>query len=77
MQHALGTISVQGTSFGLVNSPAVFNRAMRDVLKDMEGMEVFVDDILMHTTTPPENLQLLDEIFCCLHQANMTVKPSK
>lgn len=42
--------------FRLVNFPVVFNRTMRYMLKDMEGVEVFVDDILVHTATLPEHL---------------------
>ena len=63
--------------FGLTNSPAVFNRAMRQVLHGIEGVEMFVDDVLIHSATLEEHLRLLEVVFSRLHSFNMTVKPSK
>lgn len=51
-----GLYHINVLPLGLVNSPAVFSWAMRDVMKNMDGVEVFVDDILVHTTTLPEHL---------------------
>ncbi len=45
--------------FGLANSPAVFNRRIRQVLGDLNGIEVFVDDVLIHSTDLEEHVKLL------------------
>ena len=37
--------------FGLVNSGATFCRMMRTILRGMEDVENFVDDILEHSET--------------------------
>ena len=63
--------------FGLTNSPAVFNRCMRKVLGDIPGVEVFVDDVLIHTVTLEEHIHLLRLVLGRLEQHNMTAKPSK
>ncbi|XP_069995401.1 uncharacterized protein [Penaeus vannamei] len=63
--------------FGLSNSPAVFNRVMRQVLQGVKGVEAFTDDILVHFSTFEEHLKILEEVFQRLRCANMTVKPSK
>ena len=63
--------------FGLTNSPAVFNRAMRQALHGIPGVETFVDDVLIHSATMEEHLRLMNLVFARLHAFNMTVKPSK
>ncbi|ROT82642.1 putative uncharacterized protein K02A2.6-like [Penaeus vannamei] len=62
--------------FGLSNSPAVFNRVMRQVLQGVKGVEAFIDDILVHSSTFEEHLKILEEVFQRLRCANMTVKPN-
>ncbi|XP_076028738.1 uncharacterized protein LOC143017759 [Oratosquilla oratoria] len=63
--------------FGLTNSPAVFNRAMRQVLHGIHGVEAFVDDILIHSSTFEEHLEILEKVLMRLSSVNMTVKQSK
>ncbi|XP_063847238.1 uncharacterized protein LOC135092552 [Scylla paramamosain] len=63
--------------FGLANSPVVFNRRIRQVLGDLNGVEVFVDDVLIHSTYLEDHVRLLRMVLDKLRDANMTVKPSK
>ena len=63
--------------FGLKNSAATFNRLMRKVLGDMEGVGCFVDDICVFTNSWNEHLQLLEEVLKRLQRSGLTVKPSK
>ena len=64
--------------FGLKGSPATFNRLMRRTLKGCQkGIEVFVDDILVHSQTWPEHIKLLEEVFVRLKAAGLTARPSK
>lgn len=63
--------------FGLNNSPAVFNRMMRQVLQGIPHVEVFVDDVLVHTSSFAEHLATLDQVFSRLREYHLTVKPSK
>ncbi|XP_069190416.1 uncharacterized protein [Procambarus clarkii] len=63
--------------FGLVNAPAVFNRTMRKVLGGIEGVEIFVDDVLIHSSTWEEHLQLPRQVFSRLQGVGMVAKPTK
>ena len=63
--------------FGLKNSPATFNRAMRKLLHGMLNVSSYIDDILVHTRTWSEHLEALEELFGRIHDAGLTVKPSK
>ena len=44
--------------FGLTNAPAVFNCVMREVFQDIPGVEIFVDDVLIHTAEFGEHLRV-------------------
>ncbi|XP_071501873.1 uncharacterized protein [Diadema antillarum] len=63
--------------FGLINAPASFSRIMRQLLRGMECVHNFIDDILVHTTTWEKHLKVLRELFKRLRQAGLKAKPSK
>ena len=63
--------------FGLVNSGATFSRVMRRLLKGLEGVDNYIDDILIHTPTFEEHVLKLREVFRRLRIARLTAKPSK
>ena len=63
--------------FGLVNSGATFSRIMRRLLKGLEGVDNYIDDILIHSPTFEDHVQTLREVFRRLRSAGLTAKPSK
>ena len=63
--------------FGLINAPASFSRVMRNLLRGMDCVHNFIDDILVHTTSWEKHLEILRELFKRLRNANLKVKPSK
>ena len=63
--------------FGLVNAPATFSRMMRSLLRGMSHVHNYLDDVLVHTSTWEEHLQVLHEIFVRLRSAGLTARPSK
>ena len=63
--------------FGLVNSGASFSRIMRKLLKGLDHVDNYIDDILIHTSTYEEHIQLLKEVFKRLRAAGLTARPSK
>ncbi|XP_063600361.1 uncharacterized protein LOC134776542 [Penaeus indicus] len=63
--------------FGLVNAPAAFNRLMRSLFGNMEGVETFLDDILVHATTWDQHCILLEQVLTKLCNANLTARPTK
>ena len=63
--------------FGLINAPATFSRVMRNLLRGIDGVHNFIDDILIHTTSWEKHLEVLKELLSRLRKANMKAKPSK
>ncbi|XP_047482831.1 uncharacterized protein LOC125034845 [Penaeus chinensis] len=63
--------------FGLVNAPAVFNRLMRHLFGNMDGVETFLDDILIHSKTWKQHCGILQRVLGILQEANLTARPIK
>ena len=63
--------------FGMKNSQATFQRLMNMFLKDLDGVEVYVDDIVIFSDTWEEHFKRLEEVSFRLKQANLTVNLSK
>lgn len=63
--------------FGLVNAPATFSRLMRSLLKGIPQVHNYLDDILIHTPTWDEHIDVLQEVFTRLREAGLTARPSK
>ena len=63
--------------FGLRNSAASFNRLMRMVLGNLDGVGCFVDDVCIFTDTWEEHISLMRKVFSRLRQAGLTIRPSK
>ena len=49
--------------FGMVNSGMTMTRAVRRLLEGMDNVVDYIDDLLMHTKTWEEHLQVLEELF--------------
>lgn len=63
--------------FGLVNSGASFSRIMRKLLQGLQGVDNYIDDILVHTTSWEEHMEKLRELLRRLRRANLTARPTK
>lgn len=63
--------------FGVVSAPEIFQKFMNDVLKGITGVEVYIDDILIHTRTPQELQHTTDLVKERLAQYNLTVNEEK
>lgn len=65
--------------FGLMNAPTTFQRLMNTVLEDMNLSEVLVylDDIIVFSSTIDEHLTRLERVFTRLRQHGLKLKPSK
>ena len=62
--------------FGTENSKATFQRLMDLCFKDLEGVEVYVDDIVIFSDTWEEHLKRLEQVMFQLKEANLTVNLS-
>ncbi|EZG42818.1 RNA-directed DNA polymerase [Gregarina niphandrodes] len=65
--------------FGLVNAPTTFQRLVTHVFGDLfwEGILVYLDDILIHASTLPQIMELLQEVFKRLRFAGLKLRLSK
>lgn len=66
--------------FGLKNGPSVFQRFITNVFDDLlrkNEIVVYMDDILVATTTPTEHLVILKKVFDRLRQYNLEINLQK
>lgn len=66
-------------SFGLINSPVIFQMIMTQVLRGLNWkfVLVYVDKNLILSKTFHEYLRHLDQVFNRLREANLTLEPTK
>jgi hypothetical protein len=63
--------------FGLAGAPMTFQRLMTNLFLDLEFVKVFLDDILIHSTSEAEHAQHLRQVFQRLQEANLTINLEK
>ena len=63
--------------FGMINSAATLKRAMKKLIEDLDDVDFYWDDILVHTRTWEEHIRALRELFSRLVQAGLTIRPTK
>ena len=63
--------------FGMINSAATLKRAMKKLLEDLVDVDFYWDDILVHSHTWEEHIRALRELFLCLVQARLPIRPTK
>ena len=59
--------------FGMKNAPATFQRMINKVIADIEGVEAYVDDIVVCGDTWEEHINKLRIVFERLHECNLTI----
>ena len=65
--------------FGLKNAPSTFQRIIRDVIRPFrgQGVENYLDDIIIYTDTTEKNQQLLHAIMDALTNASLRLRREK
>ena len=65
--------------FSLTNAPATFQCLMECVLAGLTGEQclIYLDDIIVFSSTFEEHLQRLTNVFIALRKAGLKLKPSK
>ena len=65
--------------FGLTSAPATFQSTMNQVLAPClrKGVLVFIDDILVYSSSMEDHAKHLREVFLLLQQNNLYIKCSK
>lgn len=63
--------------FGLRNAPAEFSRIMQIVFGNLEFVEVYLDDITIHSDTFEDHMEHLKQVFKKLKEANLKINAEK
>ena len=67
--------------FGLMNAPAVFQRLMRRVLRDVDSetefVSVYLDDVLAFSKTSEEHMMHLLQVLGRLREVGLKLNPKK
>ena len=65
--------------FGVRNGSSVFQRALRDIIEPLsrKGVIQFVDDLILHTKTIAEHIQLIEEVLTLLANNGVVLRLEK
>jgi hypothetical protein len=74
-----GTYTWKGMPFGLMNAPAIFQRAINETLNPVlfKYALVYVDDVIIYSETLDEHMTHLDNVFSLFSRYGWKVKMSK
>ena len=62
---------------GLINAPASFQRVMTDIFKDLPFVQVYMDDIVVHSPSEAQHLVHLREVFQRLRENQLKLNFEK
>ncbi|KAG0435282.1 Transposon Tf2-6 polyprotein, partial [Dictyocoela muelleri] len=63
--------------FGLLNAPKFFHNIISEILHDIPNIEIFIDDIIIHTKTTSEHHMILDRVLTKLSDYNAIINIDK
>ena len=72
-----GLFKYKRLPFGLASSPAIFQRFMSQLLKDIDGVVAFLDDILIGGETKEEHDNRLDRVLRVFQKHNVAINKKK
>lgn len=73
----LGHFEFLRMPFGLKNAPSTFERCMENVLRGLKNCAVYMDDIIVFSTSLQEHILALKEVFERLRSANFKLQLDK
>ncbi|KAL5491894.1 hypothetical protein EMCRGX_G017263 [Ephydatia muelleri] len=73
----LGLFHFKRMPFGLTGAPGSFQRLMDKVLRGLNFVTTYLDDVLVHSKTKDEHIKHLNAVFSRLKNAGLTLRGSK
>ena len=72
-----GLYQYKVTPFGMKNSPATFQRLMNLLISDMDGIDAYIDDVIIYSDSWEQHLMTIRKFYERLTEANLTVNLDK
>ncbi|KAK7889395.1 hypothetical protein WMY93_024955 [Mugilogobius chulae] len=63
--------------YGLASAPSAFQKMMADILKDVPGVQNYLDDLIVYGKTQNEHDRNLDSVLCKLKDAGLVLNDKK
>jgi hypothetical protein len=73
----VGQFKWKVVSMGLVSVPSAFEQLEEQVIKGIDNVVVYIDDLIIHSKTHEEHLQSLDKVFARLAAHDLRVNLKK
>jgi len=62
---------------GLLGCPASFQRLMEQVLRGLQHILNYIDDVLIHTNTHEKHFEALEQVLMRVHQHHLKINLNK
>ena len=63
--------------FGITSAPEIFQRKMTELLRNLQGTEVIIDDILIYGTSKEEHDTRLNSVLQTIYDSGLKLNPRK
>ena len=76
----IGLFELTMMFFGMINSPAIFQVMINEILRDLvnkDKVAIFINDILVRTETEKRHNEIVEEVLRRLEENNLYMKPEK
>jgi hypothetical protein len=72
-----GLYQYKVTPFRMKNSPATFQRLMNLLISDIDGIDAYIDDVIIYSDSWQQHLMTIRKFYKRLTEANLTVNLDK
>ena len=76
----IGLFELTVMFFGMINSPAIFQVMINEILRDLvnkDKVAIFINDVLVRTETEKRHNEIVEEVLRRLEENNLYMKPEK